>query len=167
MENYAADRFLNFFEALEDSAHPASNLIRIVDDWLLNDMISSDDRRWLNDHCGARVFRLNSFSPLDPTHTVVEHYEVNGDETLAPRTMPMRELEAACTSLFLEYLQEYYRKLDDNKSPRVKRCDVCERLFRTMQGYPQKVTCSKGCGQRRWESTRERSTRASGPQGSG
>ena len=26
--------------------------------------------------------------------------------------MPMRELEAACTSLFLEYLQEHYRKLE-------------------------------------------------------
>jgi len=155
LENYAAGRFLRFFEALEDAAVPSSELIRIVDQWLENQVISSQDREWLNRHCGARLFRLSSYSPLDPTHTVVEHYEVTFDEPITPRTMPMRELEAACTSLFLEFLQEHYRKLEDVKSPQVKRCVQCGRLFRTMQGYPLKVTCSKGCGQRRWESKRD------------
>ncbi|MEM7263716.1 MAG: hypothetical protein AAF488_17135 [Planctomycetota bacterium] len=154
MENHATQRFRRFMEALEDSAVPTSRLIEVINRWIENEYVEPADQAWLNDHCGARVLRMNPPSPVDPSQTVVEHYEIEDDQTVEPKTMPMRELEAAAVHLFLEYLQEYYRKHDDTKRPLIKRCVCCERLFRTFQGYPDRVTCSKSCTHKNWQQSR-------------
>ncbi len=155
MEHHTAERFKRFMETLEDSSVPTSRLIKIVDGWIESEFLDASDREWLNDHCGARTFRLNPFSPIDPGHAVVEHYlVVEKNETFAPRTMPMQELEAAAVNLFIEFLQEHYRKADDEKRPRIKRCICCALLFRTFQGYPDRVACSKSCTHRNWQKSR-------------
>ncbi|MCA8959082.1 MAG: hypothetical protein KDC38_01155 [Planctomycetes bacterium] len=144
-------------EALEDTSVPPSRLLAIIDRWIEAEYIEADDREWLNDHCGARVFRLTPYSPIEPAQAVVEHYWTSPEGTPPPKSIPMHELEAAAVNLFMEFLHEHYRKLDDDKRPRVKRCVQCNRLFRTFQGYPDRVACTKSCTHKHWQRTRAES----------